>query len=543
MGDIHATGAADITVASVRSMVSGDRLSKYRPERFKLVLVDEAHHIVAPGYLEVLEHFALDQKRDTSPALVGVSATFSRFDGLRLGAAIDHIVYHKDYVDMIGEKWLSDVMFTTVKSKADLSKVRSNKDGDFSTGQLSAAVNTDVTNEITLKAWQEEAGDRKSTLVFCVDIAHVVTLTAMFRKHGIDAQYITGSTKKRIRGERLEAFKNREFPILLNCGVFTEGTDMPNIDCVLLARPTKSRNLLVQMIGRGMRLYPGKTDCHVIDMVASLATGIVTVPTLFGLDPSELVKSASLDDLKELKEKAVTAADQSGTSASLLRGLNPSTADHQLNFTHYDSVHDLIEDTSGERHIRAISPHAWVQVDSYKYILAAKGGVLTLERRLATDEAKVDGSSSSQPSEDGPTYFVIYKYTLPVTSKTKAPWSKPRTVATASTLTDALHAADTFAADKFERIFIATSSSWRLSPASQGQLDFLNKLREVTEEEALTEEDINKGQAGDMITKMKFGARGRFDKLMRQKRGAERNVNKVKKMRAREAVRVGPLGA
>ena len=257
MGNMHASGAADITVASVRSIVSGDRLSKYDPTRFKLVLVDEAHHIVAPGYMATLEHFGLDLPRDTGPALVGVSATFSRFDGLRLGAAIDHIVYHKDYVDMIGEKWLSDVMFTTVKSRVNLSKVRAGKDGDFQTGQLSQAVNTDETNEITVKAWLSEAGQRKSTLVFCVDLNHVASLTSMFRRHGIDAQYITGATKKRVRGERLDAFKKGEFPVLLNCGVFTEGTDIPNIDCILLARPTKSRNLLVQMIGRGMRLYPG----------------------------------------------------------------------------------------------------------------------------------------------------------------------------------------------------------------------------------------------------------------------------------------------
>ena len=95
MGNIHASGTADITVASVRSVVSGDRMTKYNPERFKLVLVDEAHHIVAAGYMETLRHFGLLEPTVTSPALVGVSATLSRFDGLRLGAAIDHVVYHK----------------------------------------------------------------------------------------------------------------------------------------------------------------------------------------------------------------------------------------------------------------------------------------------------------------------------------------------------------------------------------------------------------------------------------------------------------------
>jgi ATP-dependent helicase IRC3 len=96
MADQHATGVAEITVASVQSITSGERLLKYDPAKFKLVLVDEAHHIAAPTYLGVLKHFNLkDKDAKTHTALVGVSATFSRADGLSLGTAIDHIVYHK----------------------------------------------------------------------------------------------------------------------------------------------------------------------------------------------------------------------------------------------------------------------------------------------------------------------------------------------------------------------------------------------------------------------------------------------------------------
>lgn len=563
MGDLRASGAADITVASVRSLMSWDRLSRYDPKRFKLVLVDEAHHIVAPGYLDVLEHFGLYPKKNvaqSTASLVGVSATFSRFDGLRLGAAIDHIVYHKDYVDMIGDNWLSDVMFTTVKSHANLARVKTGKDGDFLTRQLSRAVNNGETNEITFQSWLSEAGHRKSTLVFCVDLNHVRTLTATFRKHGVDARYITGATRKKDRGERLDAFKDRAFPVLLNCSVFTEGTDMPNIDCVLLARPTKSRNLLVQMIGRGMRLYAGKQNCHVIDMVASLETGIVSVPTLFGLDPSEMVKDATSADLKSLKEKRDQDIPllQAGPASILPADLSNTT----LNFTHYDTIHDLIGDTSGERHVRALSPNAWIQLDTHKYILTAKGGVLTLERRHPTrltpdiafefepeddDNEMPDLPQESQVNSKDPLYHVIWKYPLPPTAKSKSPYSRPRTVATAATLTAALNAADNFAATKFERIFIVTSSTWRKQPASQGQIDFLNKLRTVdaTDEGAglLTPDDLTKGQAGDMITKIKHGVRGRWERMMVERRKEEKKVQMVKGLREKEAVRVGPLEA
>ena len=97
MGNQHASGSADITVASVQSLTSGDRLLKFDPKNFKLVLVDEAHHIVASTYTNVLQYFGLARygRNEDSPHLVGVSATFSRFDGLRLSDAIDHIVYHK----------------------------------------------------------------------------------------------------------------------------------------------------------------------------------------------------------------------------------------------------------------------------------------------------------------------------------------------------------------------------------------------------------------------------------------------------------------
>ena len=384
MGNTHAFGLADITIASIWSIISGDRLEKYDPKRFKLVLVDEAHHIVAASFMKTLRHFGLlkDSAIGSPAALVGVSATLSRFDGLRLSDAIDHIVYHKDYIDMIEENWLSKVVFTTVRSKADLSRVRKAPTGDFQTGDLSKAVNTADTNEITVRAWMSRAASRQSTLVFCADLDHVSDLTASFRKIGVDAKFITGNTPKQVRSERLDAFRNGDFPVLLNCGIFTEGTDIPNIDCVLLARPTKSRNLLVQMIGRGMRLHPGKENCHVIDMVASLEAGIVTTPTLFGLDPAEMVEEANVEEMKSRQErKELEAKHEERVSETRRPTLPTRQIPRTITFTDYGSVYDLIDDTSGERHIRGISvriskvavpplvPHLWSSTTFHQHLL------------------------------------------------------------------------------------------------------------------------------------------------------------------------------
>ncbi|GAW12152.1 hypothetical protein ANO14919_015100 [Xylariales sp. No.14919] len=538
MGNLHSSGQADITIASIQSITSGDRISKFDPKLFKLVLVDEAHHIVAPGYLRTLEHFDLHQKSEDSPILVGVSATFSRFDGLRLGAAIDEIVYHKDYVDMIGEKWLSDVLFTTVESTADISKVKSGANGDFHADELSKVVNTDRVNEITVRSWLARAAGRKSTLVFCVDLAHVTGLTRAFRQHGIDARFITGDTKKTDRSDRLDAFKRGEFPVLVNCGVFTEGTDIPNIDCVVLGRPTRSRNLLVQMIGRGMRLHPGKTNCHIIDMVTNLAAGIVTSPTLFGLDPSQLVEEVSVDAMKSIKSRK--EAEKVRDEVAL--GVNPASSEAKSNsnvtFVEYDSVLDLISDTSGERHIHSISNNAWVQVGPHRYILSGPGKTyIRLEKKAEKEtEAETEAQTEAHPE------FIAWEIRELPKGASKSPFAKPRKLLEAATLVDAVHGADKYASEKYPRMLILRYMSWRKGPPTDGQLKFLNNLR--GEKEKLKATDITKGKAAEMITKFQHGARGRFAALQADKRRMEKKVSlreEEEAMKLREQVSVGPL--
>ncbi|KAH0352854.1 DEAD/DEAH box helicase-like protein, partial [Aureobasidium melanogenum] len=519
--------------------MSGDRLSKFDPNRFKLLLVDEAHHIVATRYLDVLKHFRLDEESQKTPsnqcpALVGVSATFSRHDGLRLGAAIDEIVYHKDYLDMIEGEWLSTASFTTVQSGADLSKVRSlGKQGDFQTGDLSKAVNNDATNQITVQAWLAQAQDRKATLVFCVDLAHVSSLTAMFRRFGIDARFITSDTPKQIRTERLDAFKNGEFPVLLNCGIFTEGTDIPNIDCVLLARPTKSRNLLVQMIGRGLRLHPGKEGCHVIDMVASLETGIVTTPTLFGLDPSELVDHADVTSMTSTREKRERekqreeeASSAMGQLSAISQGSMKSLAGN-LTFTHYDSVNDLVEDSRGDVFIRRISQFAWVQIDTDRYILSSgSGDKLKIHRDNTTDERP---------------WIVTSVAKLPAGSS-KSPYARPRELAKVHEFEEAIHAADSYAGKHYPFRNIATSAPWRRYPPTPAQLARLNQSR--PEHQQLRFTDTTKGKAADMITKMIHGAKGRFDRLNQVRRKMEQEKQKQQQLQermSRHQIQVGPV--
>lgn len=138
----------------------------------------------------------------------------------------------------------------------------------------------------------EHVGTRRSTLVFAVNIDHITSLTAAFRELGIDARPIHMGTNPALRRSTLAAFRAQEFPVLVNCGILTEGADFPGIDCVLLARPTKSVTLFLQMLGRGLRKSEktGKVDCLVLDLVGNSTQGIVCTPTLFGIDPDTVIE-------------------------------------------------------------------------------------------------------------------------------------------------------------------------------------------------------------------------------------------------------------
>jgi superfamily II DNA or RNA helicase len=103
-----------------------------------------------------------------------------------------------------------------------------------------------------------EADNRKSTLVFAVNVQHIQSLVEVFRRAGIDARGVHGKTPGHERRATLEAFRKQEFPVLVNCALVTEGVDIPPIDCLMMARPTRSDVLLQQMLGRGMRIHPGK---------------------------------------------------------------------------------------------------------------------------------------------------------------------------------------------------------------------------------------------------------------------------------------------
>ena len=164
-----------------------------------------------------------------------------------------------------------------------------------------------------------------------------------------------------------------------------------------------------------------------------------------------------------------------------------------------------------------------------------------MARIVGVDVARQNVGEVRAPLPEVPV-DVRHDRTVPQAEREAIHGAAYRHFAAATTLSDAIHAADTFAVTKFERIYINNSSGWRKKPASEGQLAFLNKFR--VGEERLRPDDVTKGRAGDMITKIKFGARGRFDKIMLKRRQSEKELAKIEgieNMRKRQIVQVGPL--
>lgn len=334
-GDRYSNGYSDVVIASIQTLAAQnyrrlDRfLAKHQPA---IVVVDEAHHAAAATYRTVLarlgflptavssdtgniEAASFDDLVEMKKALagwdavapkdrllLGVTATPNRTDAIGLGCVFQTIAYDYPLQQAIKDGWLVPITPWAIETAEDLDAVKTTA-GDFNQKQLAEAVNKARRNRAAVDAWKLYASDR-STIAFCVDVQHAVDLAAIFRADGINAVPLSGETGKDDRRAILKDFAAGRIPVITNCMVLTEGTDLPIASCILHAKPTKSATLYEQMTGRGLRLYPGKTDCCVIDVVdISRKHSLQTAAVLYGLPPGLKTAGETLDDLREQLER------------------------------------------------------------------------------------------------------------------------------------------------------------------------------------------------------------------------------------------------
>jgi len=477
---------SDVIVASVATLgrKNSARLQNYDKKLFKCIIIDEAHHAVADSYARILTHF-----ENSGIFVLGFSATVRRHDGLSLNGIFDKISYHKDLLEMINDKWLCNLRTIYVKTQIKLPS--SEKAPDFSPKILADIVNIDSRNALIVDLFEKYASSRKSVVVFAVNIDHVTALTAAFCDRGVVARALTSKSTQRAR--IIDDFMKNEIQVLVNCAILTEGTDIPSIDCIIMARPTKSNVLYQQMIGRGLRLHPNKIDCLFIDVVdACKRCTLVTIPTLLGIPPDITLEKCP-------KNSQVASNEHGDASISV------------ASITEFENPYQLIENNSERLYpFHIFSSNAWVRVTEELFILSwfHFGKTIKIELHCRKDAdvlSNFDIFSRETKNVNGRRYD-----TKPI----KVPLECDKTFS----LQDVIKAIDSFVSQKYHFAPLRNSEQ-RQRPATEKTLAYLKKLGFRLEEHA--SKIITQGAAADSIVRITNGAGKVWKATMRNKPAEE----------------------
>lgn len=269
----HSNGE-EVVSASVQSLIN--RLDKFAPDYFDTIIVDECHHSVAASYRKIIDYF-------TPKLLLGFTATPDRNDKADLHEIFDDIIYMKDMRWGIEQGHLTDIECYQVNCGYNLDDAKIVM-GDFHQPTLAAKMMEDDVMDNVIRAYNELR--KGQTLVFAVNVDHAYAL----QKRIPNSVVIEAKTPD--RDKILEDFTNRKIDCIISVFVLTEGTDLPLVETVLMARPTKNQSLFCQTLGRGLRPYPGKEACRLIDCVGTSKRKLATVGTLFGIDEGKMPKKA-----------------------------------------------------------------------------------------------------------------------------------------------------------------------------------------------------------------------------------------------------------
>ena len=262
----HRSDGEEVVLASVQSLVR--RLDRFDPNSFDRIITDEAHHATSASYRKIYDYFNYRQH-------IGVTATPNRHDKTGLEKVFDRIIFKKDIKAGIKEGYLSNIDCLRVNIGYDLKGI-SRRLGDYAQNELAQRMSE--TSGAIAEAYNRYA--KGQTVIFATSVQHA---------HDI-ADKIDGAVavdaKTNDRASIIKEFTTRKIPCLTNCMVFTEGTDIPLIETIIIARPTQNLSLYTQMVGRGLRLAEGKDKLLLIDCVGASANNLCTAPSLIGVDDS-----------------------------------------------------------------------------------------------------------------------------------------------------------------------------------------------------------------------------------------------------------------
>lgn len=271
--------AAEVVVASVQTLARPGRAEKLGGRG--LVIFDEAHISASDSAVSVMDRLGT---LGGPTKAVGFSATMFRADGKALDVVWDDVVYEKDILWAVQQGFLSDARGISVPIRGlDLESVKVTG-GDYQDKDLGQKMLDSHAAKQIADAYLEVASDRVA-ICFAPTVDAAEAITAELVAAGVTAETVVGTTAKPERERIYSALRSGDLRVLSSVSVLLEGFDVPRVDCVIMARPTKSAGLYIQACGRGLRLFPGKADCLILDVTGTSEDHtLVGMPQLAGRD-------------------------------------------------------------------------------------------------------------------------------------------------------------------------------------------------------------------------------------------------------------------
>ena len=283
---------SDFLFASIQTLGKQKNLSDFDPTDFDYIIVDEFHHVGAKSYKALINYF-------NPKFFLGLTATPNRTDNIDiLQYCGDNIIYRKDLIDGINYRLLSNFEYHGINDKhVDYTKITWRK-RKFDLEELDKNLVTISRTAYILEEWKKLKQFR--TLGFCSSIRHCDHMSNYFNQQG----YRTLSVHSQSEVERSDAInklKNREIDAIFSVDIFNEGVDIPEVDTILMARPTESKIIFMQQLGRGLRLSPGKDIVRIIDFIGNHKSFLNKPSALMGIEPTNANVREFIDEYKSGK--------------------------------------------------------------------------------------------------------------------------------------------------------------------------------------------------------------------------------------------------
>jgi superfamily II DNA or RNA helicase len=420
---------ADVIVGSVQTLRNKRRRDQLRD--IVAVIVDECHHAAATTYMTILEHFGCFKPEGA--LAIGFTATLVRGDDKSLSTVWQDVPFSRDISWMIRKRYLIPVGGKAVEvPDLNLRDVKSTRK-DFREGELGEALADSLAPELIVKAYLEHAPERKAIL-FAPTVASATVFAEAFEDLGVPCEVVHGALKQDVRDAILARHRSGVTKVIANCMVLTEGYDDPEVDCIIVARPTKSKGLYIQMVGRGLRVDPARPydeqDCLILDVVG--ANSLHDLRSVIDLSEKKL------DPKKAREGKTLTDLEDEFDAGEGVEEDAPTFYEGDVNIREFDPLGKVNPSkvwikTEGGNHFLPAGTGAyvflmpWPKPDVWSVAVAAKesAGAVTYGGRtapvLTTDHRSLSLEDAMLAAEDIALDFGAASMNL---ANKKAPWRK-----------------------------------------------------------------------------------------------------------------------